>query len=488
MIVDGFRAYDVLLGQPVLIVMSMMLCFLADSPMHAEITNTPVPGASLNPCRMCTLHAPKKADKRSLSYLLQFLEIDSNGSPQPHVERTWEETIEHTYNLYNLFIRKNITAVKAQRIIYGVTDSLNNRFIDGKRKKSSASLKQLILALEEADITELFNPFLKLIGFDGCKDTPAEILHVFLLGLVKYLVRDFVTKIKKHKDKTKVLELIGCLQSFNTNSLNISLLKPHYLVHHSQYFVGKDFKIFLQAIPFIFFSLMTDEQRDLWRSLSQLASYAFQTHITHMPTFQAELKQHIAIFMYHMIKMTAQWINKPKFHILFHLPKSILRFGPASLFSTENFESFNGVLWKSSTHSNKQAPGRDIAINFSNQSATRFLLSGGVKYNKTNKSTSKCSPRLLALFSNNPSIQKTFGYNAEMSDPAIHYPFQKRSKLNAGDIAAVPMSLSNQFPNDNITQISQLQLNRHEEIRKSYFVLVIFFVTVLNPFYCLDQN
>ncbi|KAI7946499.1 hypothetical protein MJO29_011026, partial [Puccinia striiformis f. sp. tritici] len=75
----------------------------------------------------------------------------------PHVERTWEETIEHTYNLYNLFIRKNITAVKAQRIIYGVTDSLNNRFIDGKRKKSSASLKQLILALEEADITE-FKP------------------------------------------------------------------------------------------------------------------------------------------------------------------------------------------------------------------------------------------------------------------------------------------------------------------------------------------
>ncbi|KAI7943707.1 hypothetical protein MJO28_011235 [Puccinia striiformis f. sp. tritici] len=167
--------------------------------------------------------------------------IQSTSSEMiPHVERTWEETIEHTYNLYNLFIRKNITAVKAQRIIYGVTDSLNNRFIDGKRKKSSASLKQLILALEEADITELFNPFLKLI----------------------------------------------------------------------------------------------------------------------------------------------------------------------------------------------------------------------------------------ALFSNNPSIQKTFGYNAEMSDPAIHYPFQKRSKLNAGDIAAVPMSLSNQFPNDNITQISQLQLNRHEEIRKSYFVLI----------------
>jgi hypothetical protein len=78
MISEGFEAYDFSIGQPVL-VMSMMLFFLADSPMHAEITNTPVPGASLNPCRMCTLHAPKKIDKQSISYLLQFLRISSTG-------------------------------------------------------------------------------------------------------------------------------------------------------------------------------------------------------------------------------------------------------------------------------------------------------------------------------------------------------------------------------------------------------------------------
>ncbi|EFP77823.2 uncharacterized protein PGTG_03779 [Puccinia graminis f. sp. tritici CRL 75-36-700-3] len=44
-------AFDQSISQPVL-VNTIVLCFLADSPMHAEITNTPNPGTSLNPCRM----------------------------------------------------------------------------------------------------------------------------------------------------------------------------------------------------------------------------------------------------------------------------------------------------------------------------------------------------------------------------------------------------------------------------------------------------
>jgi hypothetical protein len=163
MTLKGFEAYDVSIGQPVL-VMSMMLFFLGDSPMHAEITNTPNPGASLNPCRFCTLHAPKKVNKQSLPYLLQFLELDSNGAHHPNPPRTWKKTIEDTYDLYNLFINKNITAVNNTRKIYGVTDSLNNKFIEGKRNKSLAALKAWITAQEKEDITQLFNPFLKLQG------------------------------------------------------------------------------------------------------------------------------------------------------------------------------------------------------------------------------------------------------------------------------------------------------------------------------------
>ncbi|PLW53225.1 hypothetical protein PCANC_07490 [Puccinia coronata f. sp. avenae] len=176
--------------------------------------------------------------------------------------------------------------------------------------------------------------------------------------------------------------------------------------------------------------------------------------------------------MSHIIKHTAQWINKPKFHILFHLPESISRAGTANLFSTEKFESFNGVLRNSSTHSNKQAPGKDIAINFSNYQSLRFLLSGGVSYNKITGSTSQCSLELRNFFTNNPVIQKSLGFNSELSNPATQYPFQKRSTLKKEDEEPVPASLLGQFPGGNICQIAQLQLNAHENIFKSSFILI----------------
>ncbi|PLW05813.1 hypothetical protein PCANC_27576 [Puccinia coronata f. sp. avenae] len=157
---------------------------------------------------------------------------------------------------------------------------------------------------------------------------------------------------------------------------------------------------------------------------------------------------------------------------LCHLPESILRCGgPASLFSTEKFESYNGVLRNSSSHSNKQAPAQDIAINFSNYQALRFLLSGGIIYDKEKKKASSCSPEILDLFKNNRTIQQSFGYNPDFVNPSTEFPFAKRTTSELADLP-VPTSLANMFPQSSINQVAQLQLNRHEIIKKSYFVLI----------------
>lgn len=77
------------------------------------------------------------------------------------------------------------------------------------------------------------------------------------------------------------------------------------------------------------------------------------------------------------MRWTPRWFNKPKFHIIRHLPDHIRRFGPAILFATENFESFNAVIRTHSIHSNRQAPSRDIARGMAQFNRVRHILSGG---------------------------------------------------------------------------------------------------------------
>ena len=77
------------------------------------------------------------------------------------------------------------------------------------------------------------------------------------------------------------------------------------------------------------------------------------------------------------VKLTPRWFNKPKFHILLHLPEHIRLFGPANLFSTETFESYNAIIRDFSVHSNRQAPSRDIGRCFANMNRIRHIISGG---------------------------------------------------------------------------------------------------------------
>jgi hypothetical protein len=305
-------------------------------------------------------------------------------------------------------------------------------------------------------------------------DTPVEILHVFLLGVVKYLVHDLVGKLNEKQKK----ELEGRIESFNTSSLNMPTLQPKYLVTHVKSLIGKEFKIFLQAAPFILFPFMDDFEREIWLSLSSLSSYAFQTHIDDMEDFQLNLQKHLSNFLCRIVRLTAQWVNKPKFHILLHLADAIRRFGPATLFATEKFESYNGVLRSASTHSNRQAPGRDIAIKFSDFNLMRFSLSGGITYNEQTQTTSTSSPSILNFFQNTKSVQESMGYDPTASATVPRYPFTKNITLTKEEKVQCPQALTAQYPTREFQQISFLQTNKHDSIKKDHFVLVCFLLLV----------
>ncbi|CAH7673084.1 hypothetical protein PPACK8108_LOCUS7943 [Phakopsora pachyrhizi] len=74
----GFSAFDFSIQEDVL-VLPVVLLFMADSPMHAEITSTMSPNISLQPCRICNLKADKKKEKKTAVYVEKFLGRNLNG-------------------------------------------------------------------------------------------------------------------------------------------------------------------------------------------------------------------------------------------------------------------------------------------------------------------------------------------------------------------------------------------------------------------------
>ncbi|KAI9613094.1 hypothetical protein H4Q26_010371 [Puccinia striiformis f. sp. tritici PST-130] len=339
----GHPAYDCELEADVL-VMSVAMAFLAGSPMHAEITNTPLPGNANSPCRICQLYVAKKDDKTLVGYVKDFMGITYGGNVLPPL-RDWKETISRTHQLWETAKTKPRDDYDDEARLYGLKDNINSEMVTRYKQRNKPGQKEAILAPEKTSRPRLFSPIINCKCFDGCKDSPVEILHVVQLGMVKYLVAAFMITFKD-KDALK-LKLQAYWNSFNTESLNIPYLKPAYMVTHWASFIGKDYKTVVQAAPF--------------------------TQVEDLNQYATELKLHTDRFLYNTLKMSAQWVNKPKFHILTHLYQSVLRYGPPSLFASEKFESFNSNVRRASGHSNRHSPGRDIAITFSDLAATRLI-------------------------------------------------------------------------------------------------------------------
>jgi hypothetical protein len=339
----------------------------------------------------------------------------------------------------------------------------------------SSLISYLACLLADTESVSSLNP---ISGFDGCRDTPVEILHVFLLGVVKYMVRDFMRRLSA-EDK---LHVKARYQSFNIDGLNIASIQPSYLTKHFANFIGKDFRVVLQAAPFVLFEYMDDRERHLWMALCLLAPLVFQTHIEDMDTFQERLVYHVRNFLYLLAKGTAQWVNKPKIHMLLHLMDSIIRFGPASLFATEKFEGYNSTLRNASVHSNRQSPGQDIAVTFANYLVLRHVVSGGFFFDKKSGRYCSAGSRVTDIFLQNPTIQKSMGLNqALLEESNQQYPNIRKWKVKPENKVPTPPDLQEHLQDYAVSQIHEVNLDAKHVIRAGTFVLVSYINSLCVP-------
>ncbi|KAJ3915248.1 hypothetical protein F5877DRAFT_92367 [Lentinula edodes] len=258
----------------------------------------------------------------------------------------------------------------------GVKDTYQAHFIDkiqaiATRKGLSKDMKQREIERLKCSLPQhLTSPVWRIKGLDPHQDTPVKILHVILLGIVKYYWRDAVARTKKDHNI-----LIGRLSSFNTWGLGLSPLPGKTLVNYAGSLTGRDFRAVVQAAPFVLYGLLSDEQLETWKALSSLASLVWQPEIHDIDEY-IDLEEAINYFLDCTCRLTPRWFNKPKFHVLLHLPAHIRRFGPAMLFATEGFESFNAIIRARSVHSNRHAPSKDIAHAMARSNRVCHLLNG----------------------------------------------------------------------------------------------------------------
>ncbi|KAJ7877372.1 hypothetical protein B0H14DRAFT_2342326, partial [Mycena olivaceomarginata] len=116
------------------------------------------------------------------------------------------------------------------------------------------------------------------------------------------------------------------------SGLGVSSFAGPTLVNYASSLTGRDFRVIVQAASFVLQGLLPAQYIELWTSLSAVVTLVWHPEIPDLDKYIVDLDAAIKHFLDCTCGLTLQWLNKPKFHVILHLPAHIGRFGPAMLF------------------------------------------------------------------------------------------------------------------------------------------------------------
>ncbi|KAL6306470.1 hypothetical protein BKA93DRAFT_840752 [Sparassis latifolia] len=317
------------------------------------------------------------------------------------------------------------TKVANMRTESGIKDTYQKFFLDKlfdsyKKKRGTKSKQDALDAALASLPDDIISPVWRIKGFDPHCDTPVEILHVILLGFVKYMWRDVVQNQLKNKDDKKNL-LATCLSSLDVSGLGISALAGNTLVQYCGSLTGRDFCAIAQAAPFVIYDLVPADCLETWVALSKLIPLIWQPEIENLDVHLNVLEHEMRHFMLCAARWTIRWFNKPKFHIFLHLIEHIRWFEPAILFATEAFESFNAIIRaKSGNRIRHLMSGGSFALHSAGGSCTQEYLDA-TELDRTPSNE-------LGRFSDDPGCWKSIGVGPHN---LVHGPSTVTHFLNA---------------------------------------------------------
>ncbi|KAL1658383.1 hypothetical protein GGF50DRAFT_67362 [Schizophyllum commune] len=380
---NGVEAYD-WVHKELVIIAPWILAELGDNPMQSELAaHIGMRGRCY--CRVCCYNQDSsdrqdeqhhvaavlrsgiprtKADTRAA--LMQQLQAALNAAPTRVPDMNTATGVKDQY-FEHFYQKLSAACSREKKAAQGDADASGSTI---------SRIRATLRALRDTMPADLFNPGLRIPDLDPNSDTPVEVLHTVLLGFVKYFWRDAISR-QSSEGKERLKQRLSSLGVFD---LGLPPLRGHTLVQWAGSLTGKDFRIIIQVAPAVLYDAVSPKIYEAWLALSRLAALLFRPKIYRLEEYLATLEGAIDDFLACTALWSIRWFNKPKFHILLHLPLHIRRFGPAILFATEAFESYNAVIRLRSINSNRHAPGHDIAHRFSHLHAVRHLLSGGIYF------------------------------------------------------------------------------------------------------------
>ncbi|THH09088.1 hypothetical protein EW146_g8792 [Bondarzewia mesenterica] len=162
---------------------------------------------------------------------------------------TWREKDNTKKKLQSIFK----TATTAGKM---TESSFMNRIFElGRKLRGLHDEKQAVIDEKQAVIDDLVSTFPKdtlspvwrIKDINPHQDTPVEILHIMLLGFVKYFGRDAISHLNAEEKSC----LATRLSSLDVSGLDISLLIGPTLVQYAGSLTDRDFRTIAQAAPFI---------------------------------------------------------------------------------------------------------------------------------------------------------------------------------------------------------------------------------------------
>ncbi|KAJ6610871.1 hypothetical protein B0H10DRAFT_1953472 [Mycena sp. CBHHK59/15] len=255
---------------------------------------------------------------------------------------------------------------------------------------------------------KIYSGFLTMKGFDPTKDTPVEILHTILLGIVKYIWHISHTPWSAEQKQRYSVRL----QATETDGLSIPPIRANYIMQYAGSLIGRQLKTIAQTNTFHVYDIVSEPKFMAWKATGELAALLWFPEICNLADYQSDLKIAVANVLDIFATIDpSKIITKIKYDLLTHIDDDAVAFGPLVGVATEIYESFNAIFRYCSILSNHLAPSRDIAAQLGDQEGLKHRLTGGWWNCEEDAQWRQAGPGVRHFLQAHPVLQKLLGWS-----------------------------------------------------------------------------